>query len=252
MAYGPIVVRDLYPLWPTSCTDTVDKIPELWRNCLPADPSRLLHDRKERIRKEEDDKVSKKKAAADAKKLDRAEKEARKEAAKAQKHAEKEAEKARKQRAKEAEKARKLAEKAMHHATRHVQQAQASTSRNPQETDCAHHVSSPHVPPNTPAHSEHAQSTPRPEGPPLASTASSDDSPYSMHPDDPANFLKLSEALRLLGAQILTAADITRADTLLREYNTELITVCLLLPLLFDNFICHICRVTHSFMDLLH
>ncbi|KAI1783145.1 hypothetical protein LXA43DRAFT_977257 [Ganoderma leucocontextum] len=46
---------------------------------------------------------------------------------------------------------------------------------------------------------------------------------YSLHPDDPANFLKLSEALRLLTSHVLTTAEIKDADKLLREYCTELL-----------------------------
>lgn len=49
--------------------------------------------------------------------------------------------------------------------------------------------------------------------------------PCMLHPDDPANFLKLSEALRILTQHFLDDADVSRADVLLREYCTELITV---------------------------
>lgn len=48
---------------------------------------------------------------------------------------------------------------------------------------------------------------------------------FSLHPDDPANFLKLSGALRLLVQNSITNQDIDRADLLIREYCTELITV---------------------------
>ncbi|KAL6299063.1 hypothetical protein BKA93DRAFT_830185 [Sparassis latifolia] len=44
-----------------------------------------------------------------------------------------------------------------------------------------------------------------------------------LHPDDPANFLKLSEALGILTGDILFEADLPAADQLLREYSTELI-----------------------------
>lgn len=49
--------------------------------------------------------------------------------------------------------------------------------------------------------------------------------PFSLHPDDPKNFLKLSESLGLLSQRIISEEDICTADRLLREYNTELITV---------------------------
>ncbi|KIJ06688.1 hypothetical protein PAXINDRAFT_158658 [Paxillus involutus ATCC 200175] len=48
---------------------------------------------------------------------------------------------------------------------------------------------------------------------------------FSLHPDDPANFLKLSGALRLLVQNSITNQDIDRADLLIREYCTELITL---------------------------
>jgi hypothetical protein len=48
---------------------------------------------------------------------------------------------------------------------------------------------------------------------------------FSLHPDDPKNFLKLSAALLLLGKRTITSEDIARADGLIREYCTELITV---------------------------
>ena len=48
---------------------------------------------------------------------------------------------------------------------------------------------------------------------------------FSLHPDDPKNFLKLCCALYILVQYRPTDADIDRADHLLREYCTELITV---------------------------
>ncbi|KAG1796123.1 hypothetical protein EV424DRAFT_1353275 [Suillus variegatus] len=50
-----------------------------------------------------------------------------------------------------------------------------------------------------------------------------EDPKFSLHPDDPANFLKLSAALRILIQRKLSDDDIDRADTLIREYNVELI-----------------------------
>lgn len=52
-----------------------------------------------------------------------------------------------------------------------------------------------------------------------------DDLPATLHPDDPANFLKLCEAIRVLLAPSLTDVDIDKGDDLLRSYCTELITV---------------------------
>ena len=49
----------------------------------------------------------------------------------------------------------------------------------------------------------------------------------NLHSDDPANFLKLSMAIRILIKRTITDDDIDEADWLLCEYNTELIKVCL-------------------------
>jgi hypothetical protein len=54
---------------------------------------------------------------------------------------------------------------------------------------------------------------------------------FALCPDDPANFLKICSALRILIRRRLTDPDIDRADALIREYCTELIPVspcCLL------------------------
>lgn len=56
-----------------------------------------------------------------------------------------------------------------------------------------------------------------------------DDLKFSLHPDDPGNFLKLCYALRILVRRVICDTDINEADQLLREYNTELIKVSHLL-----------------------
>jgi hypothetical protein len=61
--------------------------------------------------------------------------------------------------------------------------------------------------------------------------AGADDFKYSLHPDDPANFLKLCTALRILIKHSLSDEDLNHADRLIREYNTELIHVCHLIRL---------------------
>lgn len=48
---------------------------------------------------------------------------------------------------------------------------------------------------------------------------------FSLHADDPRNFLKLCSALRILIRRCITESDIDQADRLLREYCTELISV---------------------------
>ncbi|VDB84878.1 unnamed protein product [Peniophora sp. CBMAI 1063] len=47
--------------------------------------------------------------------------------------------------------------------------------------------------------------------------------PPNLHPDDPANMAKLSRFLRIVLAKSLNDAEINTADTLIREYCTELI-----------------------------
>ena len=59
------------------------------------------------------------------------------------------------------------------------------------------------------------------------SLATNDDR-FSLHPDDPQNFLKLCLALRILIRRRITESDIDQADRLVRKYCTELILVRLL------------------------
>jgi hypothetical protein len=56
-------------------------------------------------------------------------------------------------------------------------------------------------------------------------TENIDDDKFSIHPHDPTNFLKLSNALWLLIKHKLSDVDIDQADWLLREYSTELLRV---------------------------
>jgi hypothetical protein len=51
------------------------------------------------------------------------------------------------------------------------------------------------------------------------------DQPPCLHPDDPANFLLLSRALRILLARELTEDQVREADDLLRKYCSELVEV---------------------------
>jgi hypothetical protein len=53
-----------------------------------------------------------------------------------------------------------------------------------------------------------------------------EDTPSGLHPDDPGNFLKLCQALRLLISRRITDQQINQADELLRSYCLELIKVC--------------------------
>lgn len=47
---------------------------------------------------------------------------------------------------------------------------------------------------------------------------------FSLHPDDPKNFLKLSMALTIFSKKSITTEEISFADSILREYLSELIT----------------------------
>jgi hypothetical protein len=47
----------------------------------------------------------------------------------------------------------------------------------------------------------------------------------NLHPDDPGNFFKLSEFLKIVLAHSITDEDIDRAETLIRAYCTELLHV---------------------------
>lgn len=52
-----------------------------------------------------------------------------------------------------------------------------------------------------------------------------DDLKFSLHPKDPANFLKLSAALCILIKHQLSDKDLDEVDQLLRAYCTELLNV---------------------------
>jgi hypothetical protein len=48
---------------------------------------------------------------------------------------------------------------------------------------------------------------------------------FQLHPNDPSNFLKLCAAIRILLRRQFTDSDVDRAERLIREYCTELISV---------------------------
>ncbi|KAI0676009.1 hypothetical protein C8Q78DRAFT_1150337 [Trametes maxima] len=166
-------------------------IPQLWRRCLPRDPTKLLNDRVERIAREE--------ALRQAQLREKA--------------------------------ARNRAQK---------KAPMVDASAAPPESSCFTTV---------PAHPSFLSPSPRPptavgtnRATPRSTTyseATSSTSPltaetsspapkrgqqvYCLHPDDPAHFLKLSEALKLLTAHVLTTVDIQEADRLLREYGQDIV-----------------------------
>lgn len=52
--------------------------------------------------------------------------------------------------------------------------------------------------------------------------------PCNLHPDDPANFMKLASVLRIFFAQEITRGEVEEGDRVLREYCIELMHVCLI------------------------
>lgn len=58
---------------------------------------------------------------------------------------------------------------------------------------------------------------------PAADAAGEEEAKFLLHPNDPANFLKLCAALRILSKRSLCDQDVSRAEQLIFEYTTELI-----------------------------
>lgn len=67
------------------------------------------------------------------------------------------------------------------------------------------------------------------KAPPEGAEEEEDDTIPCLHPDDPANFLKLSKALRILLARAITNQQIDEAFDLLSRYCAELVAVCLMI-----------------------
>jgi len=95
---------------------------------------------------------------------------------------------------------------------------------------------------------EESEPYPFDEVPPTTSASNDgeEELKFGLHPDDPANFLKLCAALRILMQHVLSETDIDNADSLLREYATESIKVCiqLLWIVVFANL-----HLIYSFTD---
>ncbi|KAL1940756.1 hypothetical protein VTO73DRAFT_7797 [Trametes versicolor] len=162
-------------------------IPQLWRKCLPQDPTKLLNDRVERIAREE---------AAKQDKL------------------------------REAVRARAQLKDQRSAAGSHMEPTAPSpapshpSAQGPPPVPCSSSTTT-----NTatrPPASTHASTTKT--GTPTAAQAKQrGEQVYSLHPEDPAHFLKLSEALRILTAHVLTTDDIEESAKLLRAYGKDLI-----------------------------
>ncbi|KAG1752356.1 uncharacterized protein EDB91DRAFT_1243135 [Suillus paluster] len=58
---------------------------------------------------------------------------------------------------------------------------------------------------------------------PTTDAADEEEPKFLLHPDDPANFLKLCAALRILSKRTLCDQDVRQAEQLISEYTTELI-----------------------------
>lgn len=177
------------------------QVPQLWQQCLPDDPGRMLDDRVKRIELEDKRREDKKKVAAVARAAKRAKKDAADIAA-----------------GKKPKKTRQSKGKEVAPAPATVV-AEDSTSGSTMEASNPVSSSSaaPAIAPTSIVNQEDASEA--------AETDQGPEPPFSLHPDDPKNFLKLSESLRLLSQRIISEEDICLADRLLREYNTELITV---------------------------
>jgi hypothetical protein len=67
----------------------------------------------------------------------------------------------------------------------------------------------------------------------------------NLHPDDPGNFFKLSEFLKIVLAHSITDKDIDQAETLIRAYCTELLHVSVYLEIIPCSSEAH----THSFVS---
>jgi hypothetical protein len=80
-------------------------------------------------------------------------------------------------------------------------------------------------PPPPPTLSGPSESNTSPPNDRFDNNDESTDAKFSLHPDDPAHFLKLSAALRIIIKHQLSNDDLDRVDILLRDYATELIRV---------------------------
>lgn len=211
------------------------QIPQLWSTCLPSDADdEVLQQRVALIKRIEADKdvqanrkADDRKALAEAKKQGKDALEAAKSKIAQEKIAAAEAKKQAKLQAalaKQVEKERLAKEKSARKVIMHLNVILL--------TDCSSQGSKKRK-----ATSQIVEDLPegsvRPPPPPPQSARTTqaveaddlEDPKFSLHPDDPANFLKLSAALRILIQRKLSDDDIDRADTLIREYNVELIHV---------------------------
>ncbi|KAG1846632.1 hypothetical protein F4604DRAFT_1688312 [Suillus subluteus] len=203
-------------------------IPQLRSACLLTDADNdILRQRVTQIKRAEiqketaaNHKAQQKKALEEAKKMGKGAFEAEKARISQEKLTAAEAktqEKLRAVAAKQAEKVRLVAEKKAKAAERKALKKRKATAQTVDDLPEGQTKQSLPAPGSVP------MPTSEPAEANMGSEEGADDLKYSLHPDDPANFLKLCIALRILIKCSLSDEDIDRADGLIREYNTELI-----------------------------
>ncbi|KAG1826357.1 hypothetical protein EV424DRAFT_1345673 [Suillus variegatus] len=202
-------------------------IPQLWSACLPsADSDHILQDRVAQIERLETEKARQaEKKLADRRALDAAKKQGKEAYAleRARIAKEKESEAAERNDARLKAAATKQAEKARLAAEKKAEKARLSAEKKAAKhrkkaTNDAMEV----LPSDTPPEPLPSAA---PEVPHMTDVGDDgeEELKFGLHPDDPANFLKLSGALRILMQHTLLDADIDSADTLIRQYVTELL-----------------------------
>ncbi|KAG1847269.1 hypothetical protein C8R48DRAFT_779257 [Suillus tomentosus] len=208
-------------------------IPQLWSACLPSDADeQTLQNRVTMISKLDTEREAQAKGKAnDRKALEEARKQGKDAytAEKARIALEKltitEAKKQEKLRitaAKQAEKVRLAAEKKAKAAEIRAGKKRKALSQVVEDLP----EGQIHLPPPPPAVSSMGMRTPQ-QDETTEQTGDNDDAnmKFSLHPDDPLNFLKLSASLHLLMKHKISDYDISQADQLIRKYGTELITL---------------------------
>ncbi|KAG2743404.1 hypothetical protein P692DRAFT_20821413 [Suillus brevipes Sb2] len=202
--------------------DMLADIPQLWSKCLPTDvDDQFLHQRAAMVQRAEADKeagaaekAQDRKALADAKKISKDAWEAEKTRIANKKVVAgdtKVQEKLRLASLKQVEKPRLAAEKKAKAAERKASKRKATSQT---VEDLLEGQVQPPPPPPTAL---------GPEASRFEDTET--DTKFSLHPDDPRNFLKLCTALRIIIKHHITDEDLDRVDLLIRDYVTELISL---------------------------
>ncbi|KAG2066534.1 hypothetical protein BDR04DRAFT_1121077 [Suillus decipiens] len=189
-------------------------IPQLWSACLPTDADNDILCQQIQKETAANHKAQQKKALEEAKKMSKGAFEAEKARISQEKLASAEAktqEKLRAVTAKQAEKVRLAAEK------------KAKAAERKLTDNCISPRHQRNAKPWLKLLTTFQKARQEPAEANMGSEEGADDLKYLLHPDDPANFLKLCIALRILIKCSLSDEDIDCADGLIREYNTELI-----------------------------